>query len=428
MVRMGEVTKGLEVSLGPDTGDLSLRIGINSGPVTAGVLQGEKSRFQLFGDTVNTASRMESTGEVNRIHVSASTANLLKEAGKAYWVKARDDLVHAKGKGKIQTFWVVSGRTGPILDTDNNTDNLRIPGGGPRRGAPPRTRSMLASAGPTRGVQRATSDTVTKAMVISSQSSEAAEKREERLIEWHLDMFVRLLKKIVAVRLETQVAEKEGRVAIESGGDVNEGIDARVVLLNDAEENELKKFQKGREGNPSYSRKGGMRLKKEASFKAPRRRPSIGLSTHSMLSLDTNDVSLLGSSVGDFSFSSLHDEGSASRLDCSKSTSFPPDDTKIVVDEVAEVIALPQFAPEATKSLANADNIELSETVVSQLKEYIAMIAHSYRNNHFHNFEVSAFGQLLQILSNDYYLTNIPASYRPLAFLHSSLRISACCM
>lgn len=47
MIKAEDVTKDLEVTLGPDTGDLRLRVGINSGPVTAGVLQGEKSRFQV---------------------------------------------------------------------------------------------------------------------------------------------------------------------------------------------------------------------------------------------------------------------------------------------------------------------------------------------------------------------------------------------
>ena len=52
--QMERLTKELEPELGEGTTDLKLRVGLHSGPTTAGVLRGEKARFQLFGDTVNT--------------------------------------------------------------------------------------------------------------------------------------------------------------------------------------------------------------------------------------------------------------------------------------------------------------------------------------------------------------------------------------
>lgn len=65
-----------------------------------GVLRGEKTRFQLFGDTVNTASRMESTGTAGCIQLSESTAQRLVAAHLEHMIEPRDSLVEAKGKGK----------------------------------------------------------------------------------------------------------------------------------------------------------------------------------------------------------------------------------------------------------------------------------------------------------------------------------------
>mmetsp|Transcript_42798 Transcript_42798/g.46473 ORF Transcript_42798/g.46473 Transcript_42798/m.46473 type:complete len:104 (-) Transcript_42798:641-952(-) len=89
--KMKESTQELELSIGPGTADLCLRVKFHSGPTIAGVLRGEKAWFQLFGDTVNTASRMESTSEPNKIQVSQKTADLIIAFGKEHWLTARKD-------------------------------------------------------------------------------------------------------------------------------------------------------------------------------------------------------------------------------------------------------------------------------------------------------------------------------------------------
>jgi class 3 adenylate cyclase len=83
--------------------DLSLRIGINCGPVTAGVIGTRKFSYDLWGDTVNVASRMESSGIPNHIHVSQSVADAAQDV---FHFEKRDKL-KIKGKGEMQTYLLI---------------------------------------------------------------------------------------------------------------------------------------------------------------------------------------------------------------------------------------------------------------------------------------------------------------------------------
>ncbi len=118
--QMLELVRKLEVTLGPGAGDLEMRFGLHSGAVTAGVLRGQKSRFQLFGDTVNTASRMESTGMKSRIQVSQATATLLIDSGMGHWVRPRKTQIQAKGKGAMQTHWIEDQKATSALCAENS--------------------------------------------------------------------------------------------------------------------------------------------------------------------------------------------------------------------------------------------------------------------------------------------------------------------
>ncbi|XP_069051370.1 adenylate cyclase type 2 isoform X2 [Lepisosteus oculatus] len=83
--------------------DFKLRVGINHGPVIAGVIGAQKPQYDIWGNTVNVASRMESTGVLGKIQVTEETSKILQTLG--YMCTCRG-IINVKGKGELKTYFV----------------------------------------------------------------------------------------------------------------------------------------------------------------------------------------------------------------------------------------------------------------------------------------------------------------------------------
>ena len=89
-----------------DGHEISLRIGINSGPVVAGIIGTHKFAYDLWGDAVNTASRMESAGVAGSIQVTQATYELIRDK----FVCEPRGVISVKGKGDMDTYFLISRR------------------------------------------------------------------------------------------------------------------------------------------------------------------------------------------------------------------------------------------------------------------------------------------------------------------------------
>jgi hypothetical protein len=202
---------------------------------------------------MNVCSRIESSGRRGCIHASKETAEELKKHGKEGWLEKRQDIVTVKGKGTLETYWL-------------NVTNVR--------------QASIASAAPSDGDELGMGLKTKYGKDISG-----LDEKKNRLVNWNVEMLMRLLKQIVAHR--------------------------------------------------------------EVSPEPQKRVPH-------------------------------------------RSSSAPLDDHKpqLPLEEVREIIHLPEYDDQATGKQANPDKVEIPIEVTKQLHALVGEISKMYRNNPFHNVSV----------------------------------------
>ena len=180
-------------------------------------------RFQLFGDTMNMSSRMESTGQRNKIQLSPETAEILIKCGHADWLVKRSDLVQVKGKGMMQTYWrkCLNLSTFPLPCLSFLTLFFHI---FPRILVLVKTNSQ-SHASTADGSEAATfAPDEKKKKALKSKKMESVwagtelegilgvtevDDDLERLVKWNVDVLLLLLKRVVTARAVKGVAKKE---------------------------------------------------------------------------------------------------------------------------------------------------------------------------------------------------------------------------